>query len=866
MQSGVKAIQLMKKQAFAVLLMLILVFSSAMLVTFAQPAADEWPSARHDTAHSGYSSSRAPVTNQLLWKYKTGCVVGGADGSPTVAGGRVYIGAWDQNMYCLDAATGAFLWSYTTQNIVFSSAAVVGGRVYFGSCDGALYCLDAYSGAFIWKDQLQPLSGSGPGIESSPSVVDGRVYIGTGDDYVYCLDAATGATLWNYKVGATISCSPAVVDGKVYVGADDSKTYCLNALTGGLIWSCVAYELSDPMIWNGRVFFGSIDNNIRCLDASNGTLLWNHTAGYAVSGSPSVGYGKLYITANDCKVYCLDPFTGMLIWSTAIDSSKTWESHASSPALADGKIYVGSLDNCTYCLDASNGTIIWKFKTNDYIISDPAVVDGRVFVGSNDGYVYAFAAPARKVSAGVSSGDWFKYAINASWSSTDSLARIDPDAQKLVNMQWIRIQVISVSGSNVTVSETDHFKNATEITRVGWMDVETGARQSIDENLFIPTDLSPGGLVYSQSPYSAVQISELISKSYSSGLREVDRSKTHSSSNYYSSISVDCQWDKATGLMVEDTKTFSNQTTQMSLSWVMTDSSVSVFQAAATVTPSSSSTPTNAAPISSPTVSSSQTSSTPTESMSPISTPLLSSNPTQSIPTSTSSGTILASPIVSPFENAPSNLTSVGNQQTKNSAILGSVWAEVILGIVVAATACGAVFFVVHKRRLSIHNRARDGQNKVLLTGDSLVGSTGHVFISHVEEDKKAAKTIADNLEKAGYTTWYYERDSVPGQSYILVSNQAIVQSSAVVLIISRDSLRSKQVDIEVVRAHEAEKPFVPVMNGVSYAEFQNSKPEWRMILGSTASVDITKGGEAVVPRIMVGLKGFGVSKKNNPV
>ncbi len=40
---------------------------------------------------------------------------------------------------------------------------------------------------------------------------------------------------------------------------------------------------------------------------------------------------------------------------------------------------------------------------------------------------------------------------------------------------------------------------------------------------------------------------------------------------------------------------------------------------------------------------------------------------------------------------------------------------------------------------------------------------SGRIFISHVEEDSSIALRIASALEAKGYSTWYYERDSVPG-------------------------------------------------------------------------------------------------------
>ena len=52
--------------------------------------------------------------------------------SPAVANGVVYVGS-DDNVYALNARTGALLWSYTTGEYVVSSPAVANGVVYVGS-------------------------------------------------------------------------------------------------------------------------------------------------------------------------------------------------------------------------------------------------------------------------------------------------------------------------------------------------------------------------------------------------------------------------------------------------------------------------------------------------------------------------------------------------------------------------------------------------------------------------------------------------------------------------------------------------------------------------------------------------------------
>jgi len=63
---------------------------------------DWWWMFRHDLRHTGYSTSTVPDTSNVLWKYATG---GWITSSPAVADGKVYVGSYDNNIYCLDADT-----------------------------------------------------------------------------------------------------------------------------------------------------------------------------------------------------------------------------------------------------------------------------------------------------------------------------------------------------------------------------------------------------------------------------------------------------------------------------------------------------------------------------------------------------------------------------------------------------------------------------------------------------------------------------------------------------------------------------------------------------------------------------------------
>ena len=45
----------------------------------------------------------------------------------------LYVGAYDNNMYALQAASGEFLWKYATQGGIVSKPAIFEGNLFFGS-------------------------------------------------------------------------------------------------------------------------------------------------------------------------------------------------------------------------------------------------------------------------------------------------------------------------------------------------------------------------------------------------------------------------------------------------------------------------------------------------------------------------------------------------------------------------------------------------------------------------------------------------------------------------------------------------------------------------------------------------------------
>ena len=114
--------------------------ATATAVAVAQPyAAGTTSMFGFDAAHTHnnpYEHTLNPTNVsrlKLLWSFTTG---DGITSSPVVAGGIVYVGSGDHNLYAFDAscrATCQPLWTYATGSPIWSSPVVADGIVYVDS-------------------------------------------------------------------------------------------------------------------------------------------------------------------------------------------------------------------------------------------------------------------------------------------------------------------------------------------------------------------------------------------------------------------------------------------------------------------------------------------------------------------------------------------------------------------------------------------------------------------------------------------------------------------------------------------------------------------------------------------------------------
>ncbi|HEY0431726.1 MAG TPA: toll/interleukin-1 receptor domain-containing protein [Pyrinomonadaceae bacterium] len=70
----------------------------------------------------------------------------------------------------------------------------------------------------------------------------------------------------------------------------------------------------------------------------------------------------------------------------------------------------------------------------------------------------------------------------------------------------------------------------------------------------------------------------------------------------------------------------------------------------------------------------------------------------------------------------------------------------------------------------------------------------GRIFVCYTQRDSAIAHRLAKQIESQGLACWLYDRDALPGISYLQQTGQVIAESLAVLLIVSKESLRSDQI------------------------------------------------------------------------
>lgn len=357
-----------------------------------------------------HSAANAAPNSYYALKWKVN--IGGSYTAPVVdeSTHRIYaLGDWGY-AYCLDAKTGATIWSIAGVGTTTSSMTFDGTYLYFGTDGGYYYVLRASDGAVVASASLD-----GP-VVSSPIVASGKVFLGTKAGSIYAFNQGASSTLsWHKTYSGQVTSSP-VTDGSfVYFGIDNdasasveqlsvdsgvenstTPTYygvagSLGFLGGGNLFAADKkgdiYKINPGTMMQiavDRTIFNSSNfNNHSVSDESYGGYV------YASLNNYSGGPGAVAQWSNDLKFQAMFTPDGTVTTTAAEDSNNRilWVGDDTGKIYG---IYPGSMNATNWFVDSS-GNISNTFNTGGSVTGEIALGDGMMLTTSQDGYLYAFA-------------------------------------------------------------------------------------------------------------------------------------------------------------------------------------------------------------------------------------------------------------------------------------------------------------------------------------------------------------------------------------------------------------------------------------------------------------------------------------------
>ena len=233
-------------------------------------------------------------------------------GAPVVDGDRVYLGAYDGNVYALSVSDGHCLWVFDgTDGPIIGGLAMADGVLYVPSDDGNLYGLDPEDGSL----KKGPFD-AGDAIWAAPLIVDDAIYFATVGGTVWARTARDLHPMWTFETGAGLITDPVITGDVLVVGGIGEKLFGLDPANGKQLWD--KPFKGDNWFW-GRpafegqtMFFPNLDHKVYAIDARTGEPAWAKPfeANEAIHSSPVLVDGVLTVVDRKGNVFSLDPATG----------------------------------------------------------------------------------------------------------------------------------------------------------------------------------------------------------------------------------------------------------------------------------------------------------------------------------------------------------------------------------------------------------------------------------------------------------------------------------------------------------------------------------------------------------------------------
>lgn len=263
---------------------------------------------------TGYGEAIAldPADGSEIWRQR---IAGPIRSAPTIAQGRVFVVATDNQAIALAAENRVLQWTHTG---ILESAALLGGSaaavendiVIVPYSSGELYALRVENGVQAWSDNLATARrGSAAGaladIRGLPVIDRGLVFAVSHSGRMAAINLRTGQRAWEQDIGGINT--PYVVGDWIFVLSNEAQLVALARETGRVRWISQLQQFEDP-------------------DDREDPLIW---------AGPILAGGRLILVNSEAELVEVSPQTGEVISKTDLPAPTLLP-----PVVADGTLYV----------------------------------------------------------------------------------------------------------------------------------------------------------------------------------------------------------------------------------------------------------------------------------------------------------------------------------------------------------------------------------------------------------------------------------------------------------------------------------------------------------------------------------------------
>ncbi len=351
------------------------------------------------------------------------CTAGGIVATATVAKDpadgqdTVYIGAPDGYLYALRASDLSRKWraviaipsSTVSDYFQWSSPTVAGGKIYIGvssHCDnplvrGGLVAYDQATGKVLAHYYTVPEGVAGGSIWSSAAANGQYVYVSTGNGATGASSLYDTVSVVELRAGtlARVARFQPPASQRLFDTDFGASPTLFGSLAGACNKNGLFYALHVPsmkLAWERRVATSpGGTGKAQCIASSayDGRHLYVAATATVIAGHHYAG-----------SVRRLDPGTGAMLWQTGLPNGVIGTPTVDGAGvLAVGTYGKGTTPNAVYLLNAATGRILHTVITGSTDFAESVFAGGWLFTANGTG-VYAWAPPAAARASRPSSG------------------------------------------------------------------------------------------------------------------------------------------------------------------------------------------------------------------------------------------------------------------------------------------------------------------------------------------------------------------------------------------------------------------------------------------------------------------------------